>query len=233
MKNKRVSVAMATYNGEKYIKEQIESILLNLEDNDELVISDDGSTDKTIEIINAIADSRIKLLCGPKQGLIKNFENAIVNCSGDYIFLSDQDDIWEPNKVSKVLEYFIMKNCDCIIHDCIIINSDDSQIINNSFFNYRHSRKGFFSNIIKNSYIGCCMAFKKELLKKILPFPKNIAMHDQWIGLISNKYGKNYFLSDKLIRYRRHENNKTNMKHLKCKFMIKNRLNMIFNIVKR
>ena len=88
-RKEKVSVAMATYNGEKYIKEQIETILNNLDDKDELVISDDGSSDMTIEIINKINDKRIKLLEGPRKGLKKNFENAIKNTTGDVIFLSE------------------------------------------------------------------------------------------------------------------------------------------------
>ena len=91
---KKISVAMATYNGEKYIKKQIESILINLNKDDELIISDDGSKDKTLDIIKSIKDKRIKIISGPKQGVIKNFENALNNCTGEYIFLSDQDDIW-------------------------------------------------------------------------------------------------------------------------------------------
>ena len=80
---------MATYNGEKFIKKQIESILINLEENDELVISDDGSTDNTKEIIVNIKDHRIKLIDGPQKGLKKNFDNAIQNTCGDIIFLSE------------------------------------------------------------------------------------------------------------------------------------------------
>ena len=118
---KKVSVAMATYNGEKYIQEQIDSILKNLEKKDELIISDDGSNDGTIEIIkkNIKKDNRIKLINGPKRGVIKNFENALLNCNGDYIFLSDQDDIWLPNKVKTVMSYFEQDDkLIAIVHDC-------------------------------------------------------------------------------------------------------------------
>ena len=87
-----ISVAMTSFNGEKHIKRQIDSILANLDTSDELVISDDGSTDRTIEIIQSLHDNRIVLVYGPKKGINKNFENAIYHCKGDYIFLSDQDD---------------------------------------------------------------------------------------------------------------------------------------------
>ena len=129
----KISVAMATFNGEKYIKEQIETILENLSDNDELVISDDGSTDNTLDIISDYNDSRIKLISGPKKGIKKNFENAINNCEGDYIFLSDQDDIWNSNKIEEVMKVFHEKNVMLVIHDAKIVDSDNN-LLEKSFF---------------------------------------------------------------------------------------------------
>jgi len=126
---------MATYNGAKYIKEQIDSILPQLKENDELIISDDGSIDETIEIIKGFKDSRIKLFhnnkCKTKKSHIavaKNFENALMKVSEDIIFLSDQDDIWMPNKISKTLSYFekydlIVTDSYCIKNDVIDYNS--------------------------------------------------------------------------------------------------------------
>lgn len=232
MKDNSISVAMATYNGEKYITKQIDSILNNLNNNDEIIISDDGSTDNTINIIESYNDKRIKLFNGPKQGLIKNFENAISHCNNNYIFLSDQDDIWASNKKEEILKTFKKTNSDLIIHDCKVFDSKTNKILIKSFFNFRKSKKGIFKNIIKNSYIGCCMSFKKELLNYLLPFPNHIPMHDQWIGLIAEKKGKVYFLNKKLINYRRHEDNKTNLKHQSIFFMIQNRINIIINLIR-
>ena len=95
-----VSVCMATYNGGKYIKEQIDSILGQLSNNDELIISDDNSTDDTVDIINRISDSRVRLFFNKQKGYTNNFENALKQVRGDIIFLSDQDDIWMDNKVN-------------------------------------------------------------------------------------------------------------------------------------
>ena len=173
---------MATYNGEKYIKEQIDSILKNMNSDDELIISDDGSTDKTREIINSFKDDRIKLIDGPKKGIKKNFENGINNATGEIIFLSDQDDIWMENKIAKVLEAFEKEDATLVIHDAEIVD-ENLDIIEESFFKYRNSGKGIIKNIWKNTYIGCCMAFKKEIKSVILPIPDNIEMHDQWIGI--------------------------------------------------
>ena len=230
-RKEKVSVAMATYNGEKYIKEQIETILNNLDDKDELVISDDGSSDMTIEIINKINDKRIKLLEGPRKGLKKNFENAIKNTTGDVIFLSDQDDIWMENKVEKVLECFNNNNYILIQHDAVVVDEND-KVIYESFAEHRKVKTGVIKNLIKNSYHGCCIAFRKELIKEILPIPDNIYLHDEWIGIVAELNGKTYFLNEKLIKYRRHSENTSSFKHLPFKEMFLNRLNYTKEIYK-
>ena len=227
---KKISVAMATYNGEKYIKKQIESILINLKENDELIISDDGSKDKTLDIIKSIKDKRIKIISGPKQGVIKNFENALNNCTGDYIFLSDQDDIWEKDKVKKVVPY--LEKYIAVVHDNETV-LEDGTILFESWFKHRNSKPGLINNLIKNRYLGCCMAFKKELLDYALPFPNNIEMHDWYLGLIAEKKGKTVFINDKLIKYRRHENNTSSLKHYGLLKMIKNRLVLIKSIINK
>ena len=156
----KISVAMATYNGEKYIKEQIDSILVNLEKNDELIISDDGSTDNTINIIKSYKDNRIILLNGPRKGVKQNFANAISYATGKYIFLSDQDDIWMKNKVKKVLDVFDKEQAMLIVHDAIVFDNDTNKVIFNSFFKYRNSGSGVIKNIIKNTYYQYLMIEK-------------------------------------------------------------------------
>lgn len=231
-RNYSISVAMATYNGEKYIKEQIDSILKQLTVNDELIISDDGSTDTTLKIINSYNDSRIKVVNGPKIGVKQNFANAIKNCTGKYIFLSDQDDIWIDNKVNKVLRTFENNKCTCIVHDAIVFDSNTNNILYDSFYKLRNSKKGIVKNIIKNSYIGCCMAFDSKMKNKILPIPNDIEMHDQWIGLLNDKYGKNIFIDDKLLKYRRHNDNVSSLSHHKLSKMIRNRIIIIKKIMR-
>lgn len=230
----KISVAMATYNGMPYVKEQIESILLNLKENDELIISDDGSKDGTIEEIKKYIDKdkRIKLYRGPHNTIKKNFENAIIHSDGDYVFLADQDDIWLCDKIKSVLDVFD-KNKDAVIvvHDNYVINND-KHVIYNSLFGYRKNKKGILKNIYKNTYIGCCMAFKKEIKEKILPIPENILMHDQWIGIVGELYGKSIFTNKKLMYYRRHENNNSSFEHYPIKIMIKNRIVFIYYFIK-
>ena len=230
----RVSVAMTTYNGEKYLKEQLDSILKNIKSNDEIIISDDGSTDKTLEILKQYEskDSRIKVYKNSKLGVKKNFEKAIEHSNGKYIFLADQDDVWAIDKVDKVLKAFNENDCSLVIHDAIVVN-ENLKKINDSFFSIRNSRNGILKNIYKNSYIGCCIAFKSTMKKYILPIPNNIEMHDQWIGILNDKYGKSIFLKDKLIKYRRHTANVSKMKHYPFFRMIKNRLVFIKELSKR
>ncbi len=202
-----ISVCMATYNGRKYLKPQIESILAQLKPGDELIISDDASTDGTVDLIKTCKTGKIKLLesCNFRNPVL-NFENAIKNAGGDYIFLSDQDDVWMPEKVSTMCNY--LKKYDVVVSDCVIIDSDGS-ILHESFQEFRKAKKGFVRNFIRNGYPGCCIAFRREMLKYYLPFPKGIAMHDIWIGLISELKGKTIFIPDKLILYRRHEDTLT------------------------
>jgi len=199
---KSVSVCMATYNGEKYIFEQLKSIL-NSDKITEVIISDDGSTDKTKNIIESFKDKRIKIIEGPKKGLIKNFENSIKNATGKFIFLSDQDDVWLDNKVDIMLE----KLCkyDLVCSDCFVTNKD-LEVTTQSFFKLNKSKKGIFKNIVKNSYLGCCIGFNQKLVKDILPFPEKIGMHDWWIGLVAELKYSTLFLEEKLIYFRRHSN---------------------------
>lgn len=222
-----ISVAMAVFNGEKYIKEQILSILKQLNKYDELVISYDKSSDNTYRIISelAIRDNRIKIFSGSSCGIIKNFENALRHCKNDYIFLSDQDDIWLDNKVSYVINEFKKSDASVILHDCIVVN-EKNETLYPSFFKFRHCRPGFLFNFLHNSYIGCCMALKREFLTNVLPFPQNIPMHDQWIGLLAEKKQSVSFLNVPLIKYRRHAENASRLHNFNFIQMIKYRVNL-------
>lgn len=202
----KVSVAMATYNGEKYIEQQIDSILAQLGKEDELIISDDHSSDQTLAIIEGYLkeDQRVKLFVNEESGVTSNFENAIKRTQNDIIFLSDQDDIWKPEKVKTVKEYY-EKNPDIqmIMSDITVVDNQLNTTIE-SFYEFRGSRAGVIKNIIKNSYIGCAMSFRKELKPKILPIPRNVPMHDMWIGLVADMSKSALLIPEKLIYYRRH-----------------------------
>lgn len=219
-----VSVAMATYNGENFLKQQIDSILIQLGEEDELIISDDHSSDQTIAIVEnyIINDPRVKLFFNSGKGVTSNFDNAIKKTSKDIIFLCDQDDIWKSNKVAIIKEYY-QNNPEIlmIMSDITVVDNDLNPTID-SFYEFRGSRTGVLKNIIKNSYIGCAMSFRKELKKQILPIPKNVPMHDMWIGLVADSSKSALLIPEKLIYYRRHENTVTtveNKSSLKDKVM--------------
>lgn len=230
-----ISVAMATFQGERYLEAQLDSILPQLGDEDELLISDDGSTDGTKEILSAYAakDARIRLLTGPRAGIISNFEFVIRECRGDVIFLSDQDDVWAENKVRRVMEVFARTGAALVMHDAVVKNEDLSETIYPSFFAYRGCRTGYLANIIKNRYIGCCMAFQSRLRDVFLPIPKTIQMHDQWIGLAADRIrGGSALLREPLLSYRRHEGTGSDFSHNSVPVMIRNRLVLLRELKK-
>ncbi len=204
-----ISVALAAYEGERYIEEQLRSILPQLSEGDEIIVSDDKPGGMTEKIVRHIAeeDPRVVYVQGHSKGVAANFVNAIRHCKGDKIFLCDQDDVWLPDKVQRVLEAFDA-GATLVLHNAYV--TDEELIIKEtSFFALRGSRPGLLRNLVKNSYMGCCMAFDRSLLKKIMPMPKAVPMHDQWIGLIGEIYGKPVFLDVPLLYYRRHEGNVT------------------------
>lgn len=231
--NKMISVCMATYNGEKYLKEQLDSILKQIKSSDELIISDDGSTDSTRIIIKEYQKEykNIYLIDGPKMGVQKNFENALKTSQGDIIFLSDQDDIWMDDKVNEVLEAFQNPNVVLILHDAQIVDQN-GQVIEDSFFEHRGSKSGLFENLWKNSYLGCCMALRRSVLECSLPFPPKIEMHDWWIGLIGEMMGEVRLIDKPLLKYRRHGENVSSFQHHPFKKMVMNRLYFIQQLVK-
>lgn len=205
-----ISVCVATHNGEKYIKEQLDSILCQLSPEDEVVISDDGSTDSTLDIIKGYNDPRIKIfrkvhkLKGMKSHyyVTMNFENALKHAKGDYIFLSDQDDVWYMDKVKTCIE--LLQEYDMVLHNLECVDGDlnplNRNIYNNSFrYNNYLLRRG--------KHYGCALAFKKSLLQYIMPFPKRLVIHDYWIGIMGETFGKFIFIDNPLTKYRIHGDN--------------------------
>jgi len=198
------SVCMATYNGERFIIEQLRSILKQIQPEDEVVISDDGSTDQTVQLIKSLHDPRIRLFTGNTfRDPIRNFQHALEQCRGEMIFLSDQDDVWMDHKYSSMLQK--LKSYDLVISDSEIVD-EQLNLLHPSFFSYFKSGKGVLKNMIKSSYYGSCMAFNRKVLVSSLPFPdtKEIG-HDLWLGLVAELKYTVLFYHEPLIRYRRHD----------------------------
>lgn len=205
-----ISVCMATYNGERFIKQQIDSILSQLSEEDELVVSDDGSTDSTIAILKSYNTSRIKIhnheskknpyyMDSKVARATYNFENALKNAKGDYIFLSDQDDVWKDNKVAECIS--ALNNNDLVLTNFSSIDENDT-VIEERVQRKCPFRKNNCLNILTPPFLGCAMAFRRDLFSKILPIPESVCIHDLWIGLIALKYGTAKYIDKPLFSHR-------------------------------
>ncbi len=228
-------MCIPTYNGEKFLKQQLESILPQLSEGDEVIVSDDSSTDNTIGVLRSFSDSRIIILENQHfSSPVFNLENALKHAQGDYIFLADQDDIWEKPKVKEMLQ--ILESHLLVISDGTVI-SETGEELHASIFALLNSGNGLLKNLYKNTYMGCCIAFRRELLKYILPFPPKIAMHDMWIGLNAEIYGTSFFHSKELIRYRRHTQNETPLdaesNNNTLRYKLSYRLYMVYRLASR
>lgn len=229
-----ISVCIATYNGERYIRQQIESIVCQLNVDDEIIVSDDGSTDGTLDIVKGIGDKRIKIIEGlGRKSPILNFECALKASKGDFIFLSDQDDIWKPDKVEICMKW--LKTYHCVVSDAEVTDNRLKPLYPSLYAIMQVKQGRIYNTIWKNGYTGCCMAFRRNVLEASLPFPKNIPMHDIWIGNVAAYKYNVIFIPDRLIHFRRHENTiSCNGKGSKFTIwqQMKFRLNIIKNIIR-
>lgn len=239
-----ISVCIATYNGGKHIKQQIESILSQLSEFDEIIVSDDNSADDTINILKSFNDDRIKIFSNHSTDRVNrhkysnshynvtcNFENTLLQAKGDYIFLADQDDVWEPNKVSTIMPF--LEN-GCVVQSNYSIIDSKARTLETKHFD-NPPINGFFSNLIHQPFHGCCMAFPKSLLSIALPFPRNLIMHDNWLGLLSQIYGyRIQYIETPLIKYRRYNGNVSpQMSKNPLWFKISYRIKLLLQILKR
>ncbi len=227
---------MATRNGGRFIQQQLSSILKQLAPDDEVIISDDSSTDETIDMIVSCADARITLLPGNTfYSPVFNIENALKHATGDIIVLSDQDDIWLDNKVATIRNYFDNgpASLRLVSLDGMAVDEHGNVIVE-SLFQKLSAGPGLFKNIFNNTYMGCCLAFSRELLDIALPFPRKIPMHDMWLGLLAELYGEVTFIPEKTIQYRKHDASVTDFR---IKFMpvtqIKRRWHLAYNLLRR
>lgn len=213
-----ISVCIPTYNGGKYIKEQLDSILCQLSENDEIIISDDRSTDNTISIIQSYNDNRIKLFIhekienlnkGPYRNIYnvyKNVENALMHAFGDYIFLSDQDDIWLPNKVEVVMAEF-ENNGEIVLHNNTVVDNDHNVLLE-SYFTFSRPYNSSIRMLLRCFIQGASLAFTKRIKDHSLPFPLKPVSHDHWIAYNAFFRGhKIRIVKESLMLYRRHDNN--------------------------
>ena len=219
----KISVVMATYNGEKYIKEQMESILAQSLQYFEFIICDDCSTDSTVQILNEYAarDKRIKVFVNEHNlGFKKNFEKAISFCSGDYIALSDQDDIWTKDHLEKL--FSIIGNHSLACGNALMVDENGNSLGKNLnevdglfFFNpetvfYRLAFTG-------NPFQGTSMLLRSDFVKNCIPIPEKIKYHDVWFSWCACMENKIAYTFDLINNYRQHGNNVSFLLHNKAK----------------
>lgn len=203
---KNISVCIPTYNGAKYIREQLVSILEQLGVDDEIIISDDGSIDDTVIIIQNFFDDRIKIFQNThgKKSVCSNIENALKYAQRQYVFLADQDDVWLPKKVEVMLNH--LQHAQLVVSNAYLVDYSLSGYYETLFVKL-HSGPGFIKNLSKNTFVGCCMAFERKVLDLVLPFPAYTPMHDWWIGLVCSLCCDVEFVDKPLMLYRRHDSN--------------------------
>ncbi len=230
----KISVAIAVYNGEKYLAKQLDSILSQLENDDEIVVSYDKSTDNSLALLEEYAknDPRVKVLMNKNKGVAGNFGNAVKNCKGDYIFICDQDDIWAEDKRKTVVADFEQSGADMVIHNGVHINGEDA-VISEPFFSMYRIGDSKLKNILKPRYSGCCTAFTADMAKKILPIPQKIDAYDHWIGTVGEFMGKIYYEEKVLLYHRLHGNNVTPDKRRSVTVILKARTHLLYSLAKR
>lgn len=208
----RVSVCMATYNGQEYVAEQIQSILSQLSPEDELIIVDDASKDSTLDVVRRLEDPRIVLLpSAENKGYVASFEKAVSASRGEYIMLSDQDDIWLPGRVETLVgalqaKDFAASNFTVFggpanrYHKVQLKESDSGRWVANLVTTWIGIRP----------YYGCTMAFRAAAKKQILPFPEFLTeTHDQWIAIVANLNRSMVHVAAPTVARRLHDENTT------------------------
>lgn len=203
----KTSVCIATYNGARWLRAQIDSILPQLKPGDELLVSDDGSTDETLQILKSYG-VRLRIVGTTRiGGVVPNFERVLSAASGDIVVLADQDDVWLDGRLNLIRAQLdkvtlIMTNGKVVDADLKPTGQDVYQLVN--FHN------GFLRTFASTKYVGCCMAFRRELLQVALPFPAHIQWHDWYLALIGELLFKVSHTQQTTILFRRHENNASN-----------------------
>lgn len=203
-----VSIAMASYNGERFIAEQLESILHQTYPNIEIIIVDDCSKDGTIAIIQQYQTSHenIKLFQNNiNSGVTKTFEKAISEASGDFIAISDQDDIWELKKIEILMNE--IGTFDAVYSNSLLVDAYGNSL--NKSFTTIMNMKTYYSGtpfLLSNSVPGHTILMKKNFVEKILPFPKDM-LFDLWIGFCAAANNGIKFVDETLVKYRQHESN--------------------------
>ena len=213
-----LSIALCTYNGSKFLREQLQSLANQTLLPFEVIVTDDCSTDNTISIIREFAKVlNIKTFANDfPLKVTKNFEKAVSLCSGDIILMCDQDDIWHPDKLAKISQYFqdnpnqlaVFSDADLVDEKGESLNKNFWSVVRFHEFQIQQFKEGNVVELLLagNRTAGCMMAFRKELIEKIVPFPTHIPLmiHDNWITIVAAMMDSFGLIDEKLISYRQH-----------------------------
>lgn len=214
----KILILLSTYNGERYLKEQLNSLFLQSYQDFKLIVRDDGSTDRTKEILNSynveLLDSSVNL------GVKKSFETllnyAYENFEAKYFMFCDQDDVWNNNKIEKTLkkmqelEKLYGEEIPLLVHTDLEVVDEKLNTINSSFMEFQkidHSRKSFNNLLMQNIITGCTVMINRKLAQMCLPIPDKAIMHDWWIGLVATQFGEIGYVDEPTIKYRQHTSN--------------------------
>lgn len=207
---KKISIALTTYNGDRFLREQLDSIYSQTRKPDEVVVFDDCSKDGTVTILKEY-QKRFGLIYhvnSSNVGFNANFERAILAAKGDYVMLCDQDDVWFDNKVNTLLEAIKEKeepNCPCVV--CSNVINVNENLVPYKRFTTTHNKTRDWKYNLHGGYTqGCTLIINRIAIEKIIPFPKEF-MFDVYIGLSINMIGQWYNIGKSLMYYRHHESN--------------------------
>ncbi len=228
-----VSVALAVYRGGEALLAQIDSVLPQLTEDDELILCVDRKDTESPALLALYReDPRVRIVTGG-DGVVPNFEIALRSCEKELIFLCDQDDLWKEDKIARVKEIFFRSPATLLVQHDAVVTDGERNILRESFYAMHGVKHGIFANLCKNSFMGCCMAFRRCLLEVALPFPGQIPMHDQWIGLIAEQAKGVTFAPFKGLEWRRHGNNASQTKHASFGKMLRFRLGILTAFLSR
>jgi glycosyltransferase involved in cell wall biosynthesis len=235
----KIIILLSTYNGKKYLKQQLDSLYAQTYKNIQIIVRDDSSTDKTIEILN---NYDLKIIpsdknIGVKASFSMLLEYALKNTKSKYFMFCDQDDVWNNNKIEKTLNKmkeleYLHKKTPLLIHTNLEIVDKRLNTINNSMWDYEYinpNNNKLNNLLLQNTATGCTMMINRQLANLSLPIGSSCIIHDWWIALVASQFGKIGFIGEPTIKYRQHGNNDTGAKKFGYIMAIKKAYSILFS----
>ena len=227
-----ITIIISTYNGEKYLKNQLNSLFLQTFKNFQVLVRDDGSSDNTLEVLKSYDIKLIKTSknLGAKESFSELLNYAVANSNSEYFMFCDQDDVWYSDKVEKTLLKIQAMEQECgdiglLVHTDLEVVDEKLNILNNSFMDFQKidPMKNNFNNLlIQNTITGCTMLINRKLAQKCLSIPDSAIMHDWWIGLVACQFGNIGYVNEATMKYRQHTSNAIGAKGFDISFILKN-----------